>query len=76
MYFEDLTRGTNKEFGPKDFFEIASNKVIYDQWSYMTLLLHLLIPPRPAALIKYYVKYHFVRLNFVELKIDGTKCER
>ena len=24
MYFEDLTRGTNKEFGPKDFFEIAS----------------------------------------------------
>jgi hypothetical protein len=23
-YFEDLKRGTNKEFGPKDFFEIAS----------------------------------------------------
>ena len=23
-YFEDLNRGTNKEFGPKDFFEIAS----------------------------------------------------
>ena len=24
-YFEDLKRGSNKEFGPKDFFEIASN---------------------------------------------------
>jgi len=22
-YFEDLKQGTNKEFGPKDFFEIA-----------------------------------------------------
>jgi hypothetical protein len=26
-YFEDLKRGANKEFGPKDFFEIASNSV-------------------------------------------------
>jgi hypothetical protein len=25
QYFEDLKRGTNKEIGPKDFFEIASN---------------------------------------------------
>jgi len=24
-YFEDLKRGTNKEIGPKDFFEITSN---------------------------------------------------
>jgi hypothetical protein len=24
MYFEDFKRGTNKEIGPKDFFEIAS----------------------------------------------------
>jgi hypothetical protein len=24
-YFEDLKRGTNKEIGPKDFFETASN---------------------------------------------------
>jgi len=24
-YFEDFKRGTNKEIGPKDFFEIASN---------------------------------------------------
>jgi hypothetical protein len=24
QYFEDLKRGTNKEIGPKDFFEIAS----------------------------------------------------
>jgi hypothetical protein len=23
-YFEDLKRGTNKDIGPKDFFEIAS----------------------------------------------------
>jgi len=23
-YFEDLNRATNKEIGPKDFFEIAS----------------------------------------------------
>jgi len=23
-YFEDLKQGPNKEFGPKDFFEIAS----------------------------------------------------
>ena len=27
QYFEDLRRGANKEFGPKDFFEIASNKL-------------------------------------------------
>jgi len=27
LYFEDLKRGTNKEFGPKDFFEIASNNL-------------------------------------------------
>jgi len=26
LYFEGLKRGTNKEFGPKEFFEIASNK--------------------------------------------------
>ena len=25
-YFEELKRGTNKEIGPKDFFEIASNE--------------------------------------------------
>jgi len=25
VYFEDLKRGTNKEFGPIDFFEIASS---------------------------------------------------
>jgi hypothetical protein len=25
-YFEDLKRGTNKDIGPKDIFEIASNK--------------------------------------------------
>jgi len=25
-YFEDLKQGTNKEFGPKDFFEIASTQ--------------------------------------------------
>ena len=25
QYFEDLKQGTNKEFGPKDFFEMASN---------------------------------------------------
>jgi len=24
-YFEDFKRGSNKEIGPKDFFEIASN---------------------------------------------------
>jgi len=23
LYFEELKRGTNKEIGPKDFFEIA-----------------------------------------------------
>jgi hypothetical protein len=27
QYFEDLKQGTNKEFGPKDFFEIASKKL-------------------------------------------------
>ena len=27
-YFEDLKRGTNKDIGPKDFFEIASIKLI------------------------------------------------
>jgi len=26
QYFEDFKRGTNKEIGPKDFFEIASNE--------------------------------------------------
>jgi hypothetical protein len=26
LYFEDLKQGANKEFGPKDFFEIASNE--------------------------------------------------
>ena len=26
QYFEDITRGTNEEFGPKDFFEIASGR--------------------------------------------------
>jgi hypothetical protein len=25
QYFEDLKHGTNKEFGPKDIFEIASS---------------------------------------------------
>ena len=25
QYFEDLSRAPNKEFGPKNFFEIASN---------------------------------------------------
>jgi hypothetical protein len=25
-YFEDFKRGTNKEIGPKDIFEIASNQ--------------------------------------------------
>jgi hypothetical protein len=29
-YFEDFKRGTNKEIGPKDCFEIASN-LIYPQ---------------------------------------------
>ena len=28
MYFEDLNRAPNKEFGPKDIFEIASNYMI------------------------------------------------
>ena len=28
-YFEDLKHGTNKEFGPKDFFEIASKQIPY-----------------------------------------------
>jgi hypothetical protein len=27
-YFEDLKRGANKEIGPKDFFEIASNVAV------------------------------------------------
>jgi hypothetical protein len=27
QYFEDLKKGTNKEFGPKDFFEIASYSI-------------------------------------------------
>jgi len=27
VYFEDLKRGTNKEIGPKDIFEITSNKM-------------------------------------------------
>jgi hypothetical protein len=26
LYFEDLKQGTNKKFGPKDIFEIVSNK--------------------------------------------------
>jgi len=26
-YVEDFKRGTNKEIGPKDFFEIASRKI-------------------------------------------------
>ncbi len=26
-YFEELKRGTNKEIGPKDFFEIASTRM-------------------------------------------------
>ena len=29
-YVEDLKRGTNTEIGPKDFFEIAFNKI---EWS-------------------------------------------
>jgi len=28
QYFEDLKRGTNKEIGPKDFFEIASSNAL------------------------------------------------
>jgi hypothetical protein len=28
QYFEDLKRGTNKEIGPKDIFEIASAGII------------------------------------------------
>jgi hypothetical protein len=28
LYVEDLKRGTNKNIGPKDIFEIASNKRI------------------------------------------------
>ena len=27
-YFEDLKRGTNKDIGPKDIFEIASIKKV------------------------------------------------
>jgi hypothetical protein len=27
QYFEDLSRAPNKEFGPKNFFEIASNLI-------------------------------------------------
>jgi hypothetical protein len=34
-YFEDLKRGTNKEIGPKDIFEIA-----YSQHSGITPLTH------------------------------------
>jgi hypothetical protein len=29
MYFEDLNRAPNKEFGPKDIFEIASINAIF-----------------------------------------------
>jgi len=27
LYVEDLKRGTNKEVGPKDIFEMASSKI-------------------------------------------------
>ena len=30
MYFEDLNRAPNKEFGPKDIFEIASINIRRD----------------------------------------------
>ena len=31
LYFQELKRGTNKEIGPKDFFEIAStNKFLLE----------------------------------------------
>jgi hypothetical protein len=28
QYFEDLKRGSNKEIGPKDFFEITSKVMV------------------------------------------------
>jgi hypothetical protein len=31
LYFEDLNRAPNKEIGPKDFFEIASNHAVCKQ---------------------------------------------
>jgi hypothetical protein len=49
--------------------------VIYDQWSYMTMLLYEIIPPRSAYLKKYYYKNQFVKLILIELRLPGTKCE-
>ena len=32
MYVEDLKRGTNKDIGPKDIFEMGSNQPFQNLW--------------------------------------------
>ena len=49
--------------------------VIYDQWSYMIILLHEFNSSQSTSLIKYYIKYQFVRLIKVEFSLPGMKFE-
>jgi hypothetical protein len=49
--------------------------VIYDHWSYMTILLLEFLTLRLFDLSKYYDKYQFISLICVALDLSGTKLE-
>jgi hypothetical protein len=56
QYFEDLKRGTNKDIGPKDIFEIASKKNPGASWHRGFIYLHIKVckSTRNHCMISYF----------------------
>ena len=49
MYVEDLKRGTNKDIGPKDIFELGSNLLTQHAGKCKPLITALSIPKMVSA---------------------------